>query len=97
MPQPQTQDQVVVTTVQVMAVEVKMYLQYLVLHNHGIYQVVKQDSSAAAEAVEVIHLIPQAQLVVEVKAAVVMVIMVMVLLLAQQVTLVAEAEGVQTQ
>ena len=95
--QPQTQDQVVVTMVQVMVVQVKMYLQYLVLHNLGIYQAVKQDSSAAAEAAEVMDLIPQAQLVVADQVVVVMVIMAMVLLIVQQVTLVAEAEGVQTQ
>ena len=69
----------------------------MALHNLGIYQVVKQDSSAAAEAAEVMDLIPQAQLVVEAKVAVVMVIMVMVLLIVQLVILVAEAEGVQTQ
>ena len=57
------------------------------LHNLGIYQVVKQDSSAAAEAAEVMDLIPQAQLVVEAKVAVVMVIMVVLTLQHQMVLL----------
>ena len=74
-----------------------MYLQYLVLHNHGIYQVVKQDSSAAEAVVEDIHHIPLVQEVVADQVAVVMEIVAMVLLIVQQVTLVAEAEGVQTQ